>query len=397
MARSIAAHQAKLKPPAHWPEALHPVALDRFDYPTPFLAVDLDTVRDRYTSLRAGLPEAQCFYAVKCNPSHEILCTLANLGSGFEIASIGELEMLKLAGVDPHQVLYSNPVKPSSHIAAAYEAGLWRFAFDSESELHKLSAHAPGSAVIVRIRVDDSTSIFPLSRKFGAEIHEARALLRLAQALGLRAHGITFHVGSQCTSTAAWRQAIAAVGRLMAQLEGDGVVLEMVDVGGGFPARYSDLVPSVNEITQTLSLALKELLPYMPDTVATEPGRYLVAESGVLVSSVLGREVRAGENWAYLDVGAYNGLMETRQTVNQWRYPLWTSRPDHAMVPHIPFTVTGPSCDSTDTMFHGALLPATLDIDDRVYIGSAGAYTLSYASPFNGFPTPRAIFVGGAS
>ncbi|HEV2921102.1 MAG TPA: type III PLP-dependent enzyme, partial [Actinomycetota bacterium] len=112
------------------------------------------------------------------------------------------------------------------------------------------------------------------------------------------------------------------------------------------------------------------------------------------VGGVLGREVRAGENWAYLDVGAYNGLMETQQTVNQWRYPLWSSRPDHADADQMPFTVTGPSCDSSDTTFFGVYLPATLDAGDRLYIGSAGAYTLSYASNFNGFPPPSPVFIG---
>jgi ornithine decarboxylase len=114
-----------------------------------------------------------------------------------------------------------------------------------------------------------------------------------------------------------------------------------------------------------------------------------------MVASVLGREVRAGENWLYLDIGAYHGMMETQQTVQQWRFPLWTSRTDHALVPHLPFTVTGPSCDSSDTMFYGVNLPSTIDVGDKLYIGSAGAYTLSYASHFNGFPPPEPVFVGG--
>jgi ornithine decarboxylase len=109
----------------------------------------------------------------------------------------------------------------------------------------------------------------------------------------------------------------------------------------------------------------------------------------VLVTTVLGREVRAGEEWLYLDVGAYNGLMETQQTVGQWRFPLWTSRPDHEFAAQIPYTVTGPTCDSSDTMFYGAPLPETLGEGDRLYVASAGAYTLSYASSFNGFPRPR--------
>jgi ornithine decarboxylase len=179
----------------------------------------------------------------------------------------------------------------------------------------------------------------------------------------------------------------------MSKLADDGIHLEMLNLGGGFPARYGESVPSIRQIGDAIVPALSELLPYRPGLLASEPGRHLVAESAVMVASVLGREVRAGENWVYLDVGAYNGLMETQQTVNQWGFPLWTSRPDHASVPHLPFTVTGPSCDSSDTMFYGVALPSTLDVGDQIYIGSTGAYTLSYASSFNGFPLPTPLFV----
>lgn len=387
-------HRARLGLPAHWPKALSPAALATIDVPTPYLACDLDTVADRYASFTEDLPGVACFYAMKCNSTPEVLRHLAEMGSSFEVASIGELNALQALGVDAADVLYSNPIKPPAHIVAARAAGLWRFSFDSEGELFKLAKYAPGSAVYIRLRVDDSTSIFPLSRKFGAEAHEARALMLLARKLGLRPYGVTFHVGSQCGSTSAWRQAIAAVGQLMAVLEQDGLRLEMVNLGGGFPARYVERIPSLAQIAEAIYPALDELLPYRPDMLAAEPGRHLVAESAVMVASVLGREVRAGENWVYLDVGAYNGLMETQQTVNQWRFPLWTSRADHAVAPHLPFTVTGPSCDSSDTMFFGVALPSTIDVDDKLYIGSAGAYTLSYASGFNGFPPPTPLFVG---
>jgi ornithine decarboxylase len=245
----------------------------------------------------------------------------------------------------------------------------------------------------VRVRLDDSGSVFPLSRKFGAEAHHARALLQYARTLGLQPYGATFHVGSQCVATSAWVQAIAGAGRLMRQLESDGIRLEMLDIGGGFPARYDVEVPSIEQIGAVVERALDELLPYRPAHVVAEPGRHLVAESAVMVASVLGREERAGEEWLYLDVGAYNGLMETLQTVGQWRFPLWSSRVDHGVVPHVPFTVTGPSCDSADTMFFGAQLPVTMTEGDRIFIGSAGAYTLSYASSFNGFPPPLPYFL----
>jgi ornithine decarboxylase len=179
----------------------------------------------------------------------------------------------------------------------------------------------------------------------------------------------------------------------MHRLAEDGIVLQMVDLGGGFPARYVDPLVPIEQYGAVITAALDEVLPYRPESIIVEPGRYLVAESSVLVSSVLGREERASEEWLYLDVGVYNGLMETQQTLNQWEYPMWTSRPDHATAQRIPFTVAGPSCDSADTMFLATPLPASLGLGDLVMIGSAGAYTLSYASNFNGFPPPTPIFV----
>lgn len=388
-------HAASLQLPASWPAALHPDVLTALPGPTPFLAGDLSTVAQRYAGLTTELPDVACFYAVKCNISDRIIRTLAELGSSFEVASWGELEQPIAQGIDPAEVLYSNTVKPASHIVKTFEAGLWRYAFDTEGELYKIARHAPGAAVYIRLRVDDSSSVFPLSRKFGTEASTARDLLLLARELGLVPYGVTFHVGSQCRSPRAWRQAIAAAGRLMRRLEGDGLRLHMLNLGGGLPARYTDAVPMIEEFGATIRAALTDLIPYRPKLVAIEPGRHLVAESAVLVASVLAREERAGEEWLHLDIGAYNGLMETQQTANTWSFPLWTSRRDHATAYQIPFTVTGPSCDSSDTMFVAAPLPATLSVDDRIFIGSAGAYTLSYASSFNGFPPPSTVFVDG--
>jgi len=378
----------------HWPDALAPDRLGRLPYDTPFLACDLSTIDSRMARLQAALPGVRPHYAVKCNPSAEVLRRLAGLGAGFEVASLGELELLLSLGVPSRDVLFSNTIKPGSHVTAAAAAGVNRFAFDCESELRKIAARAPGSSVYIRIRVDDSTSRFPLSRKFGAEARDARALMLLARDCGLEPYGVTFHVGSQCSTPSAWRSAMASVGRLLHQLAEDGVRLTMLDLGGGFPARYVDPVPPIEQYGRAITTAIDELLPYRPAVVVAEPGRYLVAESCVMVSSVLGREVRAGEEWLYVDVGVYNGLMETQQTLNEWSYPLWTSREDHQTARLIPFTVAGPSCDSADTMFLATSLPATMDVDDRLMIGSAGAYTLSYASNFNGFPPPTPVYLG---
>ena len=247
----------------------------------------------------------------------------------------------------------------------------------------------------VRLRVDDTTSIFPLSRKFGASASDAHQLLITARDLGLRPYGVTFHVGSQCTSASAWRQALTSVGRLLTTLLDDGIELEMLNLSGGFPARYTEPVPSIGEIAGAIWPALNALLPYVPPNLAVEPGRFLVAESAVLAAGVIGREVRAGENWIYLDVGAYNGLIETRQATH-WTYPLWSSRPDHATAPQEVFTVTGPTCDSSDTLFPSARLPSTLEVGDVVYFGTVGSYTLSYGSSFNGFPPPASLLCRGS-
>ncbi|MGH9150578.1 MAG: type III PLP-dependent enzyme, partial [Acidimicrobiales bacterium] len=378
----------------HWPLALTPEALATFSEPTPVLLCDTSVVAARYHKMRACLPEVGVSYALKCNPAPAMLRTLAGLGAGFEVSSRYELDLVRQAGCPVGSALYSNTVKPPDHIRAAYQGGVRRFGFDGEQELHKLAANAPAGLVYVRLRVDDGQSLFPLSEKFGTSVDEARRLLLLAGDLGLRPYGVTFHVGSQCTDAGAWARAIGQCGVLMRMLKIDGVELEMLDIGGGFPAAYCDPVPSFEDISAPIRAAL-DRLPYRPSVLVAEPGRFLAAESGVLVASVIGVGVRRDGPWAYLDVGGYNGLMETVQTGGRWRFPLRTD--SRSTAPMVPFTVTGPSCDSSDTMFYGAMLPADLAEGQRLFIGSAGAYTTSYASHFNGFPPPRILFTDGQS
>lgn len=376
-------------------DGLTTASLEGIRHPTPFLACDTSVVAGQHGRLTAALPGVAVHYAVKCNPAPPVLSTLADRGCHFEVASIRELEMVEAAGIAPREVLFSNPVKPSVAIAAAHARGLHRFAFDSECEVRKLADHAPGSSVYVRLAVDDSNSLFPLSRKFGAEPEEAARLLLLARSLGLVPYGVTFHVGSQCTDAEAWARAISRCGALMTVLAQQGITLDMVDIGGGFPVRYSDdeVVPSLASIAGPVLSALAEL-PYAPRLVVAEPGRFLAAASGVMVASVIGLAARADGLWAYLDVGGYNGLMEAVQTGGRWRFPLRTGRSRDAGDEDVPFTVTGPTCDASDTMFYGVPLPADLAVGDRIHITMAGAYSLSYASSFNGFPPPELVIVG---
>ncbi|HEV8624958.1 MAG TPA: type III PLP-dependent enzyme [Acidimicrobiia bacterium] len=379
---------------AAWSPGLSLVRLNAIAEETPFLVCDLDTIERRYQELTDLLPGLVVFFAMKSNSAGTILRTVHELGGSFEVASAAEMRLAQSAGAEPANMLYSNPVKPPQHIVEAVSAGLDRFAFDSEAEVRKLAACAPGASVYARIRVDDHTSVFPLSRKFGASVERAGDLLLLASSLGLVPYGITFHVGSQCTNPMAWEWAIEQCGVVMRRLLRAGVRLEMLNIGGGLPARYTSPVPALSLVGAVISEALRRL-PYQPPLLAAEPGRYLVAESGVLAATVIGIDRRDGDRWVYLDVGGYNGMMEAVQTGGRWHFPLLTSRPDHFRAATVPTTVTGPSCDSSDTLFYGAALPATLEVGDRVYIGTAGAYTSSYASSFNGFPPPRLLYVGG--
>jgi ornithine decarboxylase len=377
-----------------WSPGLSVARLNALTEETPFLLCDLDTIERRYQELVDLLPGLSVFFAMKSNSATTILRTVKELGGSFEVASANEMRMAQSVGAAPVDLLYSNPVKPPGHIAEAAAAGLYRFAFDSEAELRKLAVHAPGSSVYVRLRVDDDTSVFPLSRKFGASVDNAAELLLLASQLGLVPYGITFHVGSQCTNPMAWERAIEQSGVVMRRLLRAGIRLPMLNIGGGIPARYTTPIPALSLVAAVIGAALGRL-PYRPPLLAAEPGRYLVAESGVLAATVIGADQRDDERWIYLDVGGYNGMMEAVQTGGRWHFPLLTSRPDHFRAPAVPTTVTGPSCDSSDTLFYGALLPDTLAVGDRVYIGTAGAYTSSYASSFNGFPPPQLLYVGG--
>lgn len=362
-----------------------------FHLPTPHLLMDLDAVASAYRRLQAALPGVSIHYAMKCNPDRQVLATLGDLGCRFEIASAPELDLLRDLGFNAADQLYSNPVKPLRHIALAHAAGLTRFAVDSPAELRKMASVAPGAAVYARLAVSDGTSEVSSEGRFGVDGATAGALLLAAREMGLEPHGLTFHVGSQMLDPAAWERAIAQSSAVMRHLARQGLKVSMLDIGGGFPAAYASPVRPIEEFGRRIMAALADGLPY-PVQVVAEPGRALVAEAGLIVSQVIGVAERAGRTWVHLDVGAFNGMMEALETRNQLRYPVRDSRgaPWKQLV-HL----TGPSCDSQDTLLYDVPLSAGIADGDTVYIGSAGAYTTSYASNFNGFDIPPTYCIPG--
>jgi ornithine decarboxylase len=345
--------------------------------------MDLDVVGQAYRAITTALPRTTVYYAMKCNPHPEVLARLHALGSRFEVASASELDALVAVGVDPAQALFSNPVKPVSHIERGHAAGVWQYAFDSLDEVTKLRDRAPGAAVIVRLAARHTRSAVPSEGKFGVDANSAVALMLAARDHGLIPYGVAFHVGSQMLSPQAWRTPLRAVGRVLDGLAAQGVRLEMVNLGGGFPARYNTAPPPLAEYAAVISAGLAEL-PY-PVQAVIEPGRAVVAEAGTLTATVIGTATRAGERWIHLDVGAFNGMMESLETNNRLRFPISDSRNSPV---RDRFNLTGPTCDSQDTILFDVELSADLVTGDLVHIGSTGAYTTVYASTFNGFDVP---------
>ena len=248
----------------------------------------------------------------------------------------------------------------------------------------KIAEHAPGAAVYVRLATTPAGSEVPSEGKFGVDADEAARLMRRAAAAGLRCYGITFHVGSQMTDPRAWRTAIADSARLIRDLLGSGLRITMLDLGGGFPARYDHDVPDLRRLRRGHpggGRGTPSLSGRVGDRAGPRPGRRGRHDD----RDVIGVARRGGRTWVHLDVGAFNGMMESLETGNQLRYPVSDSRNSPARTL---CSLTGPTCDSQDTMLHDVPLSADLAVGDRVFLHVAGAYTTGYASRFNGFDLP---------
>jgi ornithine decarboxylase len=351
---------------------------------TPCLVLDLDVVAQNYAALRAALPAAVIYYAVKANPAPEILRLLVGQGSSFDAASLPEIEACLAAGARAEHISYGNTVKKPSAIAAAHAHGVPLFAFDSIEELEKIARHAPGAKVYCRLAVNNAGADWPLSKKFGTTLARAKELMLMAPQLGLVAHGLSFHVGSQQTSTSAYEMAIAEVAMLFTDLKARGLELKMLNLGGGFPIRYRDDVPDADAFgTAIMTTMIKHFGNDLPQMLI-EPGRAMVGNAGVVASEVVlvcRRMEEDARRWVYLDIGRYGGLAETEGEAIRYRITAGNG----AMGPVV---LAGPSCDGVDIMYEKTQyqLPLDLAAGERVLIHDAGAYVTSYASQnFNGF------------
>ena len=369
------------------------------DKETPFLVVDLEVIRQKYQELTTCFPIAKVFYALKANPGAPVVNLLRELGSNFDIASIFELNRVLECGVEPDRISYGNTIKKAEHVKYAFEKGIDLYATDSEADLKNIAKHAPGSKIFVRILVQGSeTAEWPLSRKFGCHPNMAIELLIQARDLGLVPYGISFHVGSQQKDVAAWDDALAKVKYMFDWMKNEeDIKLQMINLGGGFPANY---ISEVNPI----KVYAEEITRYLTDDyddedmpeIILEPGRSLVGGSGVLVSDVvlISRKSHTDlTRWVYTDVGLFQGLIETLGEAI--KYPVYTPKMETSTSKGT-VVLAGPTCDSTDIMYEeaGYQLPEELEIGDKIFWLTTGAYTNSYSSiEFNGFPPLEVIYV----
>jgi ornithine decarboxylase len=359
-------------------------------YERPTLIIDTDVVKDNYIRLKAGMPKAHIHYAVKSNPHPDILKCLVDLGSSFDAASRGEIEMCLAAGAKPQDISFGNTVKRPQDIEWAYKHGIDLFAADAEEELEKIAEHAPNSKVFIRILIRSTEAEWPLSRKFGCSSSYAVPLIAYAAALGLDPVGLSFHVGSQTRHPHMWLDSLDSVSAIWNHAKEEGFDLWLLNIGGGFPAYYGVDITPPEEYGTAVMAAVKERFEGVTYIMA-EPGRGMVGSAGCIAAEVLlvsrktpGDPVR----WVYLNIGRFSGLAETEGEAIKYQFII----PGKESSETSECIIAGPTCDSADVLYEDnkVQLPVDLKAGDKFIIKSCGAYTSTYSTiAFNGFPPLR--------
>jgi ornithine decarboxylase len=364
--------------------AAHPV----WKVPSPGLIISPKKAAANYQAVQRAFPYATVGYTVKSNPHPLLLEAIARVDKAhFEVASRAEIEALIKIGVSGANIFYSNPVKQLAHIRAAVEMGVTQFAYDSAAEVEKLASFGRPLEVYVRMTVPHTGALWPLTHKFGVEPLKAVSLLKLAQERGLKPVGLAFHVGSQCNRPDTWAEALQAVAPAWQMARAAGLDLDLIDLGGGFPAPYFNPVMHPRDVAAVVTPLLEQCVPGA-QRVFLEPGRGVSATSADMVLEVTGIAERPdGQTWLYLDGGVFTGLYEIPDGIRPQVMPMIKeSRPLGLRT----YRLAGPTCDSLDTMFE-MRAPVEIKPGDRLVLKHCGAYVYNVGSPFNGFPTPTTI------
>ncbi|HSW96756.1 MAG TPA: type III PLP-dependent enzyme [Candidatus Saccharimonadales bacterium] len=356
-------------------------------YKTPFLLIDLQQVRKNYRTIQKGLPDIEVFYSMKANAHPKIIEALVKEKASFDITSEEELKLLSKYNLPDEKIICLNPIKSPQFLKTLHKEKVSVLAFDSFEEVDKIAQYARGSKVVLRIVVDNEGSDWPLTKKYGIDPAEAIPLLKYAKEKNLEPIGLTFHVGSQCRNKNNWVNALFVCETLWSLAKKEDIYFYFLSLGGGLPIQHTKPIPALEDIEKGIKRMLRNNYKTLdnPLRVTIEPGRAIVGDSAVMVTSVIGKAKRGNENWAYIDAGVFNAFMET---IDGFTYELKTEK-DHKKKK---YTIGGPSCDSVDIPFKNIKL-SDVNIDDKVYVLNAGAYTTVYASNFNGFGIPKVYFL----
>lgn len=354
---------------------------------SPLMVIDCDVVRRQYRRLAAALPGVELHYALKPLPERAVVETLAAEGACFDLATTGEVELVREAGIPPSRCIHTHPIKRDEDIRAALGFGVTVFVADNPDEVRKFAPYATQVELLLRVSFRSPAAVVDLSRKFGCDPEAAPALIDLAGELGIRVAGLSFHVGSQSRTPDTKLRAIEACAAIIRERQGRGICAPAtLDIGGGFPIDYLEPAMPIEEFCAPIRVGLAAL-PSGTRVIA-EPGRFICGPAGTVLATVMGRAFRDGRWWYYLDDGLYGSF--SGQLFDHARYPVEPLQP--AAGPRQPSVLAGPTCDSIDVIAEDIELPP-LQAGDIVVGRQMGAYTLASATDFNFFPRARTVVV----
>jgi ornithine decarboxylase len=355
-------------------------------YGSPLLVLDARAIREQYDALRKALPGVDLYYAIKSLPHFEILNVLADLGAGFDMASTGELELIRDLHIAPRRTIHTHPIKKDCDIRSALRFGCTTFVIDNMDELIKFLPYKHRVGLFLRISFRSPDAVVDLSKKFGCSVKEAPELLFSATQLGIHVKGLCFHVGSQSKTARAHVDAIHSCNTLIRQHHNTGTApICILDIGGGFPISYDHGVVNIHAYCDLIRRAISNLPPYV--RVIAEPGRFISGPSMTCIATVTGKALRDGLYWYYLDDGVYGSF--SGQIYDHMRYPLEifsdVKNRCHSVL-------AGPTCDSIDLISEDVLLPE-MRIGDLVVGHMMGAYTAASATEFNMLEKAQVVVV----
>ena len=363
---------------------------------TPLFIIDHDELRSNYAIFKENLPRVQAYYAVKANPDSVIVKTLFEAGASFDVSSIAEFNIAfdnikDLPEQEQHQwiwdnIIYANPIKAEETLAELdkYQPLM---TFDNREEVFKIRDHAPNSRVVLRLRVSNAGAMVELSSKFGASHDEALDLIFEAVNAGLTVAGLSFHVGSQTTNFENYMQAINMAALIFKEVKERGYdQMDLLEIGGGFPAPYDESVKPFSELAKRINTELDRLIPENIKIIA-EPGRFMVATAATAVSKIIGKAVRHGKLCYYIDDGVYHTFSGVIFDHCQYHFDAFKEGPTQIC------TVFGPTCDGLDVISMTEELPEDLERGDLLSSKNIGAYSGATSTYFNGFPPAKVIHV----